>query len=294
MNNTHVKLLILALAIASAICGVLLFIQTVVSPPDDIKTEDVYSSDLLQLSNSFTPDSQSLFEAEKSLDAIIDRAILYKGDGFIEQEVYDDAIAQSSEKFSTSFIKWSMSKFNQRTWEREDHALMKRIIKKLRNITIAQGSKKALEQKSLEALTEIEGIINEYESAWEATKQISFVPWDYDDAYSKRTIAENYAKNKYLKNCESLVNSLNSVGERLENSCYDQLTKRVTRLQFRYLFNSKEDYDKESSHIYDLIQAYEKTSAFGFSTFSHAKVLKDLQDSYDRDAADYNWPDTNL
>ena len=290
MNNALVKSLILALAIAIAVGGVLFFIQTVVSPPGDIKTDDMYTSDIQQFSNSYNPDTLGLNNAEKMFDVIIDRAVLYKGDGFIDQNVCDNVIAQSTEKFSSTFIKWAMSKFNHSTWNSNDHVSMKRIISKLRNITIAEGSKKALESNTLGSLTKIENIISEYGAAWSATRQTSFVPWNYDDARSKRTNAEKYAKKEYLRNCANLVNALNSVGKKLESSCYYQLTQSVNKLQYRFSFSSKEAYDNESSRVYDLIQTFEKTNAFGVSTSAHAKVLKDLQDSFDRAAENHDWP----
>ena len=291
MNNALVKSLILALAIAIAIGGVLFFIQTVVSPPEDVKSEEMHTSDIQQFLKSYNPDSLELGEAEKMFDVIIDRANLYKDDGFIEQKVCDDVIAQSSEKFSASFVKWAKSKFNQSIWYNNDHVSMKRIINKLRNITVAQDSKKALESNTLASLTTIENIINEYGMAWNATKQTTFVPWNYEDAQSKRTNAEKYAKKEYLRNCVNLVNSLNSVGEKLESSCYYQLTQNVNKLQYRFSFSSKEAYDNESSRVFDLIQTFEKTNAFGVSTSAHADVLKNLQDSYDAAAENFDWPE---
>lgn len=293
MNNTLIKSLILILAASLAIGGVLFFIQTVVSPPEDIKAEDMHTSDIQQISDFYNPDGMELSKAENIFNVIVDRAILYKEDGFIEQKVCDDAITQSSEKFSALFVKWAMTKFNQPIWNSDDHVLMKRIINKLRNITVAQGSKKALESNTLSSLTKIENIIKDYVLAWKATKQTSFVPWNYNDAQSKRTNAEEYAKKEYLNNCVDLVNALNSVGDSLESSCYYQLTQSVNKLQDRFSFNSKEAYDNESSRIYDLIQTFEKTEAFGVSTSAHAKVLKDLQDSFDRAAEDHDWPENN-
>ena len=41
MNRSLIKSLILAIAIAVAVGGVLFFIQTVVSPPENIKTEHI-------------------------------------------------------------------------------------------------------------------------------------------------------------------------------------------------------------------------------------------------------------
>lgn len=287
MNKSLAKSLILAFAIAAAVGGVLFFIQTVVNPPQDIKVADVYAADLQKLSTSYNPDSLGLTEAEKMFDVIVDRASIYKTDSFIDEKAYDNVVANSSEKFSATFVKWAMSKFSQSVWMHGDHVVMTKLINKLRSVTIAQGSKKALESNSLAALTKIESIIGEYGNAWKVAKQTSFS--DYDDAYSKRKYAESLTTKEYLKNCASLVNALNSLGQKLESSCYYQLKRRVDTLQNLYSFATKSAYDNESSKVYDLIQEFEKTKVFGVSTSAHAQSLKNSQDYYDRSAENYTW-----
>lgn len=287
MNRSLIKSLILAIAIAVAVGGVLFFIQTVVSPPENIKTEDVHTTDIQKFSNSYNPDTLELKEAEKLFDVIADRATLYREDSLIDQKSCDNAISSSAEKFSAAFVKWSMSKFEQSIWSHSDHVVMTKIIYKLRNVTIAQGSKKALESTSLAVLTKIESIISEYGNAWNVAKQTSFN--NYNDAYSKRKNAESLATKEYLKNCVRLVNALNSVGQKLELSCYYQLKRRVDNLQNLYSFGTKSAYDNESSKVYDLIQEFEKTKVFGVSTSAHAQSLKNSQDYYDRSAENYTW-----
>ena len=289
MNNSLIKSLILALAIAIAVGGVLFFIQTVASPPQDIKATDVHSSDLQQFAKSYNPDSLGFIKAERMFDVIIDRATIYKGDSFIDEKTYDDAVANSAEKFSATFIKWAMSKFWQSVWNHSDHVVMTKIIKKLRNVRIAQGTKKALESKSLTSLTKIESIIGEYENAWKVAKQTTFI--NFDDAFAKRRKAESLARKEYLRNCRSLVAALQSVGKKLEESSYGQLKHKVENLYNFHSFGSKTAYDNESSRIFDLIQSFEKTQAFGVSTSSHAAMLKALQDYYDRAAEYHNWPE---
>lgn len=101
--------------------------------------------------------------------------------------------------------------------------------------------------------------------------------------------AESLATKEYLKNCVRLVNALNSVGQKLELSCYYQLKRRVDNLQNLYSFGTKSAYDNESSKVYDLIQEFEKTKVFGVSTSAHAQSLKNSQDYYDRSAENYTW-----
>ena len=287
MNKSLIKSLILVIASARAVGSVLFFVQTIVSPPKNIKMEDVHTTDIQKFSNSYNPDTLDLNEAEKQFDIIVDRATLFRGDSLIDQKTCDNAISCSAEKFSEKFVKWSMSKFDQSVWNHSDHVIMTKIISKLRNVKIAQGTRKALETNSLAALTKIESIIGEYGNAWKVAKQTSFI--NYDDVYSKRKNAEYLATKKYLRNCTSLVNALNSVGEKLESSCYYQLKRRVDNLQNLYSFGTKSAYDNESSRVYDLIQEFENTKVFGVCTSAHAQSLKDSQDYYDRSAENYTW-----
>lgn len=76
----------------------------------------------------------------------------------------------------------------------------------------------------------------------------------------------------------------------MERSRYWQMHARVSRLRNLYNFSSKEAYNSESTAIYDLIKEFKETNAFGVSTASDAETLGNMQDSYDRYANDYNWP----
>ena len=294
-SNKFIKITLLLVAVAAAVIPVLNYQKYKVSLPKDISAkataEEVFNPSLKDAVAAYSPNANRLNEAEVAYDALVDRASIYYKDTLItDSKEYDFAIAESSEKFAKVFIDWSINgKFSKSVWDENDHKIMRSLIQKMRNVSIEEGSKKALSEETLASLTKIETVLDDYKKAWDATKQTSFKPWDFDDAQSKRTKAEDYAKKEYLKNCVSLVNSLNSVGKKLESSCYEQLTQRVNKLQYRYSFNSKEAYDKESSRVYDLIQTYDKTKAFGVSTSAHAKILKDLQDSYDRAAENHDW-----
>jgi len=66
-NNIATKIVILVVALAAAIGGVLFFIKTIVSPPEDVKTINVHEPNLEQDASSFNPDTLSLEGAETRL-----------------------------------------------------------------------------------------------------------------------------------------------------------------------------------------------------------------------------------
>jgi len=286
-NNIATKIVILVVALATAIGGVLFFIKTIVSPPEDVKTINVHEPNLEQDASSFNPDTLSLEGAEKEYNRIVDKASIYYGDTLISDVLFDSAVSTTTEKFATTFTKWCFSEFSQYQWNTSDLQTMTRLIGRLRQVTINKGSKKALQADNSSKLTQIEGVIQQYHAAWGVARRTRFV--NYESARQTVNEARRYSSAQYLQNCASLRNALGEVGSKLERSRFYQLRTRVNRLHNLYNFSSKEAYDNESTAIYDLIKEFKETSAFGVSTASDAETLGNMQDNYDRIANDYNW-----
>lgn len=294
MKNTILKSLILALAIAIAIGSVLFFVRYVVSPPEDISAEatakDVFNPNLKDVVSAYNPDSLSLKDAEIKFDALIDRTNIFIDDKLIsDKKVYDNVIIESSEKFAKSFVAWSFRKFSMSIWNNSDHETMLRVIAKMRKVSIEEGAKKALSPSTLSTLTEIESVIKDYNYAWSVTKKIKFT--SYQNVVDIRKTASTYATKKYLRNCTNLVDALNSVGEKLERSCFSQLCGKVKRLRSLSSFEDRDEYNAESKRIYGLIKEFKETNVFGVSTAKHAETLAEMQDAYDNNADNYSWPD---
>lgn len=296
MRNTVSKLVILSVAVAIAIGSVLFFIRYVVNPPADISAEatadDVFNPDIKNKVNAYHPDSLSLGDAENTFDALVDRANIFIGDSLIrDKKDYNVVIVEASERFAKSFISWSTDKFSKSSWNAGDHEVMLRLIGKMREISIDEGAKKALSSKTLSSLTEIESVVNDYKRAWGVTKKTYFT--NYPNVTTVRNEARVYATKKYLSNCTNLVNALNIIGEKQEVSCYNQLYRTVERLQYLYYFENRRVYESESKRIYGLIKEFKETKVFGISTANHAKMLADLQDRFDSNAENHEWPDEN-
>ena len=294
MKNSASKIIILAIAVAVAIGSVLSFIKYVVNPPEDISAtataEHVFNPDIKEFVASYNPDSLSLKEAEVSYDALVDRSTIFNEDELItDKEIYKIAIAELSEKFSRYFVSWSIDKFNKSVWNEGDHNLMLRLISKMRKVSFDDGSKKALSSDTLSSLTGIESVINDYRKAWNVASKTNFS--SYQGVKAVRDEARSYATKQFLSNCTNLVNALNAIGEKQESSCYNQLYRIVERLQYLYYFENRKAYENESRRIFGLIKEFKDTNVFGISTANHASTLADMQDRYDRNAENHEWPD---
>ncbi len=263
MKRTLVKSLILVAAVLFAVSGVLFFILSVVSPPNDIEKENAHEIDIEHSVSIFNPDSLTLAQAEATMDCLHDRALLFYSDSLISDNAFNNAIKKSSNSFASSFIEWSYSKFILKTWNVKDHDEMKRIMTKLRNITISNGTKKAIDPQHLSSMTEIETIIADYNAAWKVASHTSFS--SLEDASIIIEKAYKYANQDYLKNCTYLVNVLFKVSEKLEESHFNLLTRQVNSLtgyrsmnrdsfisRSREVNSSLNEYDTKAQQVYNV------------------------------------------
>lgn len=284
MKRTIIKSFILITAIVVAVGGVLFFILSVVSPPNDIERENAHQLDLEKCISAYKPDSLSLAQAENQMDLLQDRAALFFSDSLITEIVFDNAIKNSTNSFAMSFIKWSHYKFNQLTWNVKDHNEMKRIMSKVRNISVEKGSKKALESQELSSLTEIEMVISDYNVAWDITKRTTYST--LDDASSIISEAKKYANHNYLKNCSELVNALNKVSTKLEESHFNQIKHQVSSLA-NYRSMEKTDYVSKSKDVQSKINEYETNAKNVYGTKHDVSGLRKSAGDYYNDAMEY-------
>ena len=262
MNRTIVKSLIIVTAIVFAVGGVLFFLLSVVSPPNEIEKNNAHEIDIEHHVSDYHPDSLSLSEAEFAMDCLHDRASLFYSDSLISDNSYDDAVMKTTNNYALSFINWSHNKFNQEFWYAKDHNEMKRIMSKVRGITVEQGSRKALEPQIQSSLTEIEDVISDYNTAWGVSYRTTFST--LDDASRKITEARKYKNKEYLKNCYNLVDALDHVAEKLEKSHFNQLICIVNSLA-NYKSVGKTDYINKSKDVQSKLKEYDDraTSVYG-------------------------------
>lgn len=284
MKRTIIKSFILIAAIIVAVSGVLFFILTVVSPPNDIEKKNVHQIDIENCISAYNPDSLSLGQAENKMDLLHDRAALFLSDSLITENVFDNAIKKSTNSFAQSFIKWSHSKFNQMTWNVKDHSEMRRIMSKVRNISVENGSKKALESQELSSLTEIETILSDYNAAWNITRRTTYS--SLDDASRIISEAKNYASHNYLKNCSELVNALNKVSTKIEESHLNQLRRQVSSLA-NYRSMEKADYVNKSQDVQSKIREYDNNANRVYGIKHDVSELRKRAGEYYNEAMEY-------
>jgi len=263
MKKTTIKAFILLVAIAIAVGGVLFFLLSIVSPPNDVKSDKVHEIDIEHAVSSYSPDSLSLSDAESELDNLYDRASLFFTDSLISEKSFDNAVKKSSNAFAKSFIDWCHFKFGQSSWDSEDHKEMGRIISKLRKMSVAHNTQKAIESQTLSSLTEIENVISDYYTAWGITKQTAFS--SLSNATDKINAAKKYATQKYLSNCSNLVSALNEVSSKLEQSHFNYLSRLVNSLS-NYRSIDKSQYMTEAQDVQNKIDEYNNNAkrVYGF------------------------------
>lgn len=274
-------------AIFAAVGIVLFSIKKIMSPPQYTSEINDHEQDLAQESSSYNPETLDMKDALSAYNKIMDKIFVYQKDELVSDASFDNAVSATTEKFAGAFINWSFSIFSNSTWNSGDLQFMTNTIGYLRQVTIEKGNKKALQAESSDKFTKIESIIQQYKNAWNVARRTQFT--SYGDAAQTVKEARQYASTPYLNNCSSLCNALNDVGMKLKDSRYRQLYARVMRLRNLNNFGSHDAYNSESSRVYDLINEFKGSGAFGVSTASDAERLGNMQDSFDAIERNYNW-----
>ena len=269
MKNVVSKIFILAVAVAGAIGSVLFFIKYVVNPPEDISAiatvEEVFNPCIKNTVASFNPDSHNLKEAEVLYDALVDLVNIFNEDGLIiDKNIYNDAIEESSDKFARYFTSWSSDEFKKSIWNTGNHDVMLRLISKLRNVSINDGSMKALSSGALSSLTEIESIIKGYREAMSVVNSASRCT----SVSEIKTIVEKANKYKHepYTNNTRLINALNRVGDDAKEAVVSYIVRTGSNVVYNR--RSYKDYTEWTSYYYNVEKLIEefRNAGYGYPT----------------------------
>lgn len=254
--KTIVKILILFFSISLTVLSVMIYAKTKVEPPLATETFDQYSRCLDESLNLFSMAETP--EQEDSLFFAIEGKIRF----YVEQEKVDPRkgnsyLSELCSHYAPLFIKHSMAKFYESEWNTNDHRYIlgkSDYLESLRNFSDAQ----VLEQETIESLNKIRGIISDYKQACAISRKTYFT--NINDARSTINKAKEYAEDRYLSHCTTLVNRLGRVKSSIEASHYNYVCASINRLaQFK---DYKQDYYDNTlvPEIQTIIEVYDKNA----------------------------------
>lgn len=255
--NKSIKILLLAIAMTIAIGGTLFFIKTIVSPPGPITFSNQFESAFNDHFNNFKNGSPSNLESD--FKSITDLAERFKEESVIDDKTFDKNYIDIIGVYAPKFASYCLDQFQKSEWNEKDHSFMIDRINQLRNLTNTAGSLKLMDNypQQDQTFTLIISTINKYKNAKSLATKTTFI--SIEDSKSKISKARDYKNDTYLRNNVSLVNALNKLPYRLEESHYKSLSNKIHSLaHFRSL--SYDEFLQKGKNTYDAINNYKNNA----------------------------------
>lgn len=269
--NKSVKILLLVVAVIIAIGGVLLFMKTIVSPPQDLEFKNQYELALNQKVEEFKKvDSDNL---EREFATLTDLAHRFKAESTIDENFFDKEYAEIIGVYSPKFTQYCFGQFQKSVWDESEHKWMEERIAQLRKLTVEDGSRKIMDNyaESDGRFSIILKTIGKYREAKALSNRNGYS--GLSEARSRISKANQYKQDDYLKNNAALIKALNSLPSRLEASHYASLRAKVNTLANYYSY-SADSYDVLSDNVVAALKEYKKNAQ---SVYGESRSLSDLE-----------------
>lgn len=286
MNKT-VKILLLCSAVIIAIGGILLFIKTIVSPPQNLAFENQHAKELKSRLEEFKSVDQGNLESDfEQLKDLINR---FKTESVIDSLTFEQNYVVLIAAYAPKFSEFCFAEFQKHNWDIKNLEFMTQRIGELRKLTIEDGAKKIMDfyPESNKQFTEILGVIDNYKEARTLANNATFK--SLDDAEKKIKKSRAFLQDRYLQNNTSLIQSLKSLPNRIENSHLAYLRNKVNAMAYYYNFYDKASYDEYSDKVSNLLIDYSKNveRVYGHTVNENISDLKQTASFYDQQANQY-------
>lgn len=275
--NKSVKILLLVVAVIIAIGGVLLFMKTIVSPPQDLEFKNQYEIVLNQKIDSFKIVGSDNLEHEFAI--LTDLAHRFKAESNIDEKLFDKEYTEIIGVYSPKFAQYCFGQFQKSVWDDTEHKWMEDRIAQLRKLTVEDGARKIMDnyEESDGRFSIILKTIGKYREAKALSNRTVYS--GLGEARSRISKANQYKQDDYLKNNVALMKALNSLPSRLEASHYATLRAKVNTLANYYRY-SADSYDALSDNVVAALKEYKQNAQ---SVYGESRSLSDL----DADASRY-------
>ena len=274
--NKSIKILLLVVAVIIAIGGVLLFMKTIISPPQDLEFKNQFEIAINQKIDDFSNvDSDDL---ESEFEILTDLAHRFKEESNIDQKLFDKEYSEIIGVYSPKFAQYCFGQFKKSVWDDRDLKWMGDRIAQLRQLTVEDGTHKIMDNypETDGRFSSIIMVIDNYRDAKALSNQTSYS--GLENARARIRKANQYREDTYLMNNAALMNALYSLPDRLEASHYASLRAKVNTLA-NYQNYTEENYENLSDNVFAALKEYEENAQ---SVYGGSRSLSELYSNASR------------
>ncbi len=269
--NKPIKIILLIVAIILAIGGVLFYMKTIVSPPQDLKFKNQYVQKLTEETETLRKCDQPTLEHD--FLRLTDLSHRFKSESLIDDKTFDSHYSEIIGVYSPKFAQYCFGQFQKSVWDANDLKWMEGRISQLRNLTVEDGSRRIMDSYS-ETDGKFSIIIKTIGKYREASALANRTRYSgLADARAKIQQANQFKQDDYLRNNASLMKALNSLPDRLEASHYASLSAQVRNLASYYNY-SADSYDSMSDNVVAALKEYKQNAR---SVYGESRSLDGLE-----------------
>ncbi|WP_337944174.1 hypothetical protein [Prevotella pectinovora] len=267
--NKSIKITLLIVAIIAAVGGVMAYYKTIVSPPSHMRFNNQYiaaiKSDIAEVVNLSTTDG-----LDSSFVATTHEINFMWKNTLLQNTERNELLESFAVQYIPKFVEDCNGKFAATDWSDIVLKQMSKKITQLRSLKTTDGTY-VVGGEANTSLEKVQNTISNYYAAKAAASHTGYT--GLADAIIKIATAKKYASMSPINNCMALVNQLNSVPKRLEQSHFAYLVNQVNRLNNYYNYDQS-SYDDLALSISEKLDEYKKNARKVYGCMSDIASLE--------------------
>lgn len=223
-NKNLLKVTLIVLAVLAAVTAVLVFLKSRMEPPQRLTYTNQYTEDIRneaeQIANA---DEQAL---EQSFKLVINRIELMKKENLITDEERNSSIAEFMNAYVPAFCNWCEQRFGQSVWPNATLQFMRGRINEVNRYDAAADYSIVSEENKI-LLDEVDKVLKDYNEAWRLQ---SVAIHKSSDSRTNLNKARRFKNDSHLSKCSALVNMLDNLPSRYQQSHFNYVNSLVKGL----------------------------------------------------------------
>ena len=264
--------------------GILIFIKTIVSPPQQIEFRNQHLASLQEDVSCMRGDI-GFATADSLLNTTLHTIQLYQNEGFFDSIHSDQVRQQIVTNFVPFFVANYKDFFSNSEWSKGQKTKLKQKAGLLMALKKQTDGKPILNDSLRKMVDSVNIILKQYDDADKLFKNAYFI----NIIESERTIslAKDYATTVPLCNCSALVRQLKAINVKLESLHYKELKNMVDELDM-YSYYSKDYYQNTlAPNVYAAIKEYKENALRVYGICNTTQQLENQAKEKYNNASDY-------
>lgn len=269
--KTIFKILLLALAALSIAAVVSFYYKKQVTAPA-ISFENVFLQDVDEMNGEIDA-AADVTDLELVFKKALSRIGVFESESYLSGTQLKSAYSKFGTAFVPRFVDLSIEVFEGSAWPDKSLEYIKS-----QGETLLSGRKNKdsniLMTRDEPAVREVVSVVKSYLDAMGLSDKYN---GNFNAARAMVSAARSYLEAPYLQNCTRLVDKMQNLPYRLNESHYRYLSNKVASLRAFRVFRSYEDYEQNAEKVYALLNEYDEGA---YSVYGTKNDLSELKTSY--------------